>query len=214
MTSIVIDHLHQQLRQPNVIGLAYMYCNFRRQDEQTLIGLLASLLKQLCWEKDPLPECVNEAYEMHKARNAGPSLNELLQLLHTVITSYHKVYIVIDAVDEITTSDGTCRTFLSALFGLQESTRTWIFATSRFNTDISRMFKNKGSNFLEIRALDDDVRSYVEGQFMRMQPFIFENSNLRSQIKEGIVKAVGGMYVTSSPLKCLHASSCLELFIC
>lgn len=76
------------------------------------------------------------------------------------------------------------------------------------------MFKDKGSSFLEIRALDDDVRSYVEGQFMQMQPFIFENSTLRSQIKEGIVKAVGGMYVTSDLPKCPHASSFLEFFTC
>jgi hypothetical protein len=106
------------------------------------------------------------------------------------------VYIVIDAVDEINSSDGTCRMFLSALFGLQESAGILIFATSRFNTDYSRMFHNKKSSLLEIRAPDDDIRGFVEVQFVQMQTFIYENSTLRSQIKEGIVKAVGGVYVT------------------
>jgi hypothetical protein len=37
------------------IGIAYIYCNFRRQDEQKIDDLLASLLKQLAESQPSLP---------------------------------------------------------------------------------------------------------------------------------------------------------------
>jgi Cdc6-like AAA superfamily ATPase len=47
LTSIVIDKLTTQFGNDESIGVAYIYCNFRRQDKQKPGDLLTSLLKQL-----------------------------------------------------------------------------------------------------------------------------------------------------------------------
>lgn len=47
LTSTVADYLVTMFRDDNTVGIAYFYCNFRRQDEQTAKDLLALLLKQL-----------------------------------------------------------------------------------------------------------------------------------------------------------------------
>jgi hypothetical protein len=47
LTSIVIDHLYTKFHKDTVIGIAYLFCDFRQQDEQKAEDLLASLLKQL-----------------------------------------------------------------------------------------------------------------------------------------------------------------------
>lgn len=100
-----------------------------------------------------------------------------------------------DAVDEIQSSDGIRTGFLAGIFDLQKETEINIFATSRFDADFSRTFKDNDSSSLEIRALGDDVRSYIDGQVETLPRFISENAELKRQIKEQIVEAVDGMSV-------------------
>jgi hypothetical protein len=47
LTSIVIDDLDTRFQSNTSVGIAYIYYNFRQQDEQKAEDLLASLLKQL-----------------------------------------------------------------------------------------------------------------------------------------------------------------------
>jgi Cdc6-like AAA superfamily ATPase len=42
-TSIVVDNLNTQFQNDSRTGIAYIYCNFRRQGEQKVGDLLASL---------------------------------------------------------------------------------------------------------------------------------------------------------------------------
>lgn len=53
MTATVIEDLHDKFQSDSSIGIAYLYCDFRRQDEQKAEDLLISLLKQL--SQDPTP---------------------------------------------------------------------------------------------------------------------------------------------------------------
>jgi DNA replication protein DnaC len=47
LTSIIVEELNTRFSNDPTIGIAYIYCNFRRQEEQKIDDLLASLLKQL-----------------------------------------------------------------------------------------------------------------------------------------------------------------------
>ena len=47
LTSIVVDDLTTRFSNDPSVGIAYVYCNFRRRDEQKAEELFASLLKQL-----------------------------------------------------------------------------------------------------------------------------------------------------------------------
>jgi hypothetical protein len=47
LTSIVVEELSTRFQDDKSIALAYIYCNFKRQNEQALEDLLASILKQL-----------------------------------------------------------------------------------------------------------------------------------------------------------------------
>jgi DNA replication protein DnaC len=45
LTSIIVGELITRFRNDKSVGIAYIYCNFRRKDEQKINDLLASLLK-------------------------------------------------------------------------------------------------------------------------------------------------------------------------
>ena len=66
LTAIIIDDLTMRFQSEADIGIAYLYCNFRRQDEQKADDLLASLLKQLSQKRTSLPDSVKTLYKKHK----------------------------------------------------------------------------------------------------------------------------------------------------
>jgi hypothetical protein len=58
LTAIVIDDLTTRFQNDPSIGIAYLYCNFQRRDEQKADDFLASLLKQLSQRQSSLPDSV------------------------------------------------------------------------------------------------------------------------------------------------------------
>lgn len=49
-------------------GIAYIYCNFKKQEEQNIYDLLASVVKQLAESQSWLPESIKDLYYRHKAK--------------------------------------------------------------------------------------------------------------------------------------------------
>ncbi|CAF3539468.1 unnamed protein product, partial [Fusarium graminearum] len=193
LTSIVIDSLNSKFDNDSEIGIAYIYCNFRRQHEQNIGDLLASVLKQLTQCRSSLPDSVKSLYDWHKTKRTRPSVDEILGLLQSVAAMHSRVFIIIDALDECLASDG-CRTrFLSELFNLQTRHGTNIFATSRFIPEIMDRFQTSLS--IEIRASPDDVARYLEGHIEQLPSFIQHDRQLQEEITTGISEAVDGMYV-------------------
>jgi len=195
LTSIVVDELTRRFGSDSSTGVAYVYCNFRRQDDQKVDNLLASLLKQLVEGYSSLPGTIKDLHDRHKAKRTRPSLDEISRVLQSVAAMYSRVFIIVDALDECQASDG-CRTrFLSELFNLQMKHRTNTFATSRFIPKIVDQFK--GNVILEIRASREDVERYLEGHMGQLPTFVQQNRFLQEEIKIGISEAVDGMYVRS-----------------
>ena len=195
LTSIVVDDICNRFHNDNTTGITYVYFNFRRRDEQTAEDLLASLLKQLAQGQSLLPDNVRSLYDKHKDKKTRPLFDEVTKVLQSVAATYSRLFIVVDALDECQISDG-CRTrFLTAIFNLQAKYGANIFATSRIIPEITEKFQ--GSISLEIRASEQDVRKYVNGQISHLPSFVRCNPDLQEKIKSGIVKAVDGMYVVS-----------------
>jgi len=193
LTSIVVDELTARFSDDPTIGIAYIYCNFRRQDEQKIDDLLASLLKQLAKSQLSLPVTVKELYNRHETKRTRPSLREVSDALQAVTVLYSRVFIIIDALDEYQISDGCRQQFLSALFNLQVKCRANLFATSRPISSIEKAFE--GNPMLEIRASEDDVRRYLDGHLFRLPGFVIRSLEFQEEIKTDIIKAVAGMYV-------------------
>jgi hypothetical protein len=195
LTSIVIDDLSTRFLANQNVGIAYLYCNFRRRDEQNAENLLASLLKQLIQERSSLPDSVKALHDHHRNKRTRPSFDEISRTLQSVAAMYSQVFIVVDALDECQASDGCRRKFLTEIFNLQAKCGAHLFATSRFIVEITEVFKSSTS--LEIQATRDDVERYLEGHMQQLLPFVQQNRQLQEEIKTGISEAVNGMYVTS-----------------
>jgi hypothetical protein len=196
LTSAVVNDLTERFSKHLSVGIAYVYCNFQRRDEQKIDDLLASLLKQLAESYPSLPGSVKDLYDRHKDKRTRPLLEDISSTLHSVVTEYSRVFIVVDALDECQASNGCRARLLSELFNLQNRHGANILATSRFIPEIVNQFKGS-SQSLEIRASREDVEKYLEGHIGQLSSFVQENRQLQTNIKIGISEAVDGMYVSS-----------------
>ncbi|KAK5995175.1 Ankyrin repeat domain-containing protein 50 [Cladobotryum mycophilum] len=191
LTSIVIEEL--QARRDWSIGIAYIYFNFKRQNEQDIEDLFASVLKQLAAGQPSVPESLKNLYERHIVNGTRPSLDDIKEVLQSVAQMYSRVFIVVDALDE-------CRSeylnqFLRELFSIQMQHDVNIFATSRPIPEIMGQFKEKNSISREIRAVPSDVAMYLEGHMNLLPMIVHEDPELQNEIKIGISEAVDGMFL-------------------
>ncbi|KAH7070273.1 nucleoside phosphorylase, partial [Paraphoma chrysanthemicola] len=191
LTSVVVHDLTVRFSNDQGVGIAYIYCNFRRQGEQSVDNLLLNLVKQLAESQSSLPESVKCLYNHH--RQTRPSLEETSAVLQSVAAVYSTIFVVVDALDECQASDGCRARFLSELFNFQSRCRANIFATSRFIPDIIDHFKSSIS--LEIRASQEDVARYLKGHIWQLPSFVQQNQELHEEIIKGISEAVDGMFL-------------------
>jgi hypothetical protein len=193
ITSIVIDHLWTIFQNNTSIGIAYLYCNYQRQQKPA--DLLMSLLKQLVQRKLSIPEDVKDLYKCHKDDPTCPSFDKISKVLQSTVAEYSRTFIIVDALDEWQVS-GDRKKFLSEIFNLQAKIGASLFATSRFILEIMKEFDGR-STLLEIRANDEDVQRYLDGHMSRLPSFVLRRHDLQEEIKTEIIKAVDGMHVPS-----------------
>lgn len=136
ITSFVVHELTSRFRNNKTVGIAYVYCNFRRTHEQRAEDLIASLLKQLSQSRPTLPESVKSLYNNHKEQRTRPSFDEILKALQSVAVLYSKTFIIVDALDECQMADGCRSRFLTEILNLSAKQGVKFFATSRFIPEI------------------------------------------------------------------------------
>ncbi|KAN0079520.1 hypothetical protein V8E54_004734 [Elaphomyces granulatus] len=195
MVSIVVDHLFKKFRNDPGIGIAFLYFNFRQQQDQRLIDLFLSLLKQFSQRQPLLPECVTRMYKAHERDRTRPSFSEISDALYSVIVNCSRAFIIIDALDECLATDRVLSQFMEELFRLQAKTGSSLIATSRPILGIPQEFERRGSSILEIRASDEDMRRYLDGHVNQISTFVREAPGIERKIKSTILKAADGMFL-------------------
>ncbi|KAK8131809.1 hypothetical protein PG984_008247 [Apiospora sp. TS-2023a] len=192
LSSIVVEHLQNTWQEDSSVGICYIFCNFNRGEEQDFHGLIASLLGQLVQSQSPTPGFVEELYNLHKERRSRPSTDGLCQALRSATAPYSRIFIVVDGLDELTSS--TRSQFISELRKLEAVLGANILVTSRATPDIAAMFSK--TTCIEIRASEKDISTYVTRSVSQFPDFVSGNPKLLVEIKESIINSAGGMLVT------------------
>lgn len=191
MSSIVIDAVRQFCGSQGTIGVAFIYCNFKRQANQTLQKLLSSLLRQLCACLPSVPETVHKLFSDHQRKSTKPVISEVETTLREVLEMFDRAYIIIDALDECQSDDGQQTNLPDKILDLQETTNVSFFATSRHIPFIEKKFKGAAS--LEIAATSDDLTFYLKESIARLPEFVRKSDDLQSEIRDYVIAASQGM---------------------
>lgn len=176
------------------VGVAVIYLNHKETDAHSPSKLLASLWRQLVF-KTPISATINRLYDKHWEPRTRPSLEEDHTILSSIISEYSKVVILVDALDEYPQEQrDVLLRHLSAL-----GPGVILMITSRPHITIDHVISNYQT--MEIRATEDDIRTYLEGQIAkspRLSKHITNSAGLREEIEARIVKRSDGMWVSPS----------------
>ncbi|KAF3217717.1 hypothetical protein TWF106_000256 [Orbilia oligospora] len=187
MTSIVIDDLTERYSNDMSVGIAYVYFGFKDTAQLSLEHLMLSLVKQLALRQPLLPSCIRDILEWKKG--TFPLSQDIRKSLFNVIAFHSRTFIIIDALDE-------CRNdlaaFLEVLFTLRQDQYINIFATLRYIPEIEDRFSGISIQ-LEIRAIEEDVRNYLESQILQRGTRVLKNN--KAIVQEEIWRAAQGMFL-------------------
>lgn len=108
LTSILVDQLLKRYKNSSErqdVGVAYIYFDYKAKNEWKMENLLSSLLKQLSQNLNPLPQALKSLYDEYMESKTRPSVNEVLTVLESIAGKLSHSFILIDAVDECSTSE-------------------------------------------------------------------------------------------------------------
>ena len=162
--STVIEHLHD-----NDSCIAFVYFNYKRQQDQTLSALLASLLRQLFETRQEVKDIIKALYERYSGRMKRPTLEDIKSALRASIDKCGEAYFILDALDEYLEdyNPEQIQELHEVLLSLHDKVR--VLATSRVLGGMEMVFDKLQAIRLEILATPEDVRRYVEHR-VRQQP--------------------------------------------
>ena len=189
LASIVIDYLQRQTSSEGQTAVLCLFCNFNSQANQTAHKFMSALLKQLVRASRTLPSGVKRIYD--KRKNVRElEFKVLADAFRTEIENYHKIFIVIDALDEVSESADIRTMLLKEL----RSCPVNLLVTSRHDPTIRKQFSE--AQHYEIHATDEDIRSYVSGRMAlenRLSRLIRSVPSLKDDIPARVVGSAKGM---------------------
>ena len=189
IVAIGINYLMETRLSDDNIGIAYVFCSYKAELEQSETSLIAALLKQLVQFRPDLTNLVQTIYNNRQGGKA--TLEDLYDALKSVCLAYDRVYLLVDALDEYDDKDKTRSSFIDRLFELQQSKCTRILATSRFLPAIVDRFGTALT--LEVRASHQDIQRYVKGQMLHLPRCVQKDEALQEVIIREVADAADGM---------------------
>ncbi|KAL4815699.1 nucleoside phosphorylase domain-containing protein [Aspergillus spinulosporus] len=163
ITSSVIQYLQRRFSSEPLVGIAYVYCDPTREDEQIPLKLLSNILKQLCTGLDSIPESIANLRR-------------------------RQVFVVVDTLDETLGYHSNWEQFLSTLADLQTNTDVNILITSRKIPRNNLPFRGNIAK-IEIHAPASDVEVYLDYHIAQL-PFGCNNTSMNEQVKACILRAL------------------------
>ena len=161
ISSLVIDTLRDQTRGQNVAVLG-LYCDYQAQGEQSAVNMIGGLLRQVIWGEAGIRGEIRSAFSESKRRGGqGLRIPDMLRLFVKVVSSIDRVYICVDAVDELLPKNRL--EFLRELRRItQDAPNTRLFLTTRPSIQAELVRQLRGAPYvIKIVADQGDIASYL-----------------------------------------------------
>jgi hypothetical protein len=191
IAALVIDHL---LRSQHVADepVTFIYCNYKRQSEQSAKHMISSILRQIIDIQPGVPMLVQEFYTSHTTKRTTPSPDEIEQVLEAASKGLQRLTIIVDALDECETR--ARQDFLSAVETLRRRCEVRLLATSRPLPTVQSHPTFLGKPTLEVKASDEDLEKYIRSRAIELHFRVMSKPDLLEDLVTSTVRATGGMY--------------------
>ena len=161
--NLYCDHQAQKDQSAaNNIAVLNLYCDYQAQKDQSAANMIGNLLGQVTLRAMGIVGEIRRAFEMSRQGDGkGLRLPEMLRLFVKEIGSLERVYICVDAVDELLSQHRS--EFLRALQQIiQEAPNTRLFLTGRphIREELNK-YLTKGACTIHIVPDQKDIARYL-----------------------------------------------------
>jgi hypothetical protein len=188
-----VSYLEESFEGVNDARVTYIYCNYK-ESNQIATNLIASILQQLVQTDAEVSKEIHALYTKHITKQTRPTFDEFSILLQSEARRFSKLFVVIDALDECTESDGTRGRLLTELQKLQPMLHLLVTARPHIRNVVD-IFQD--ASLLEICATQEDIMMYIQGRIKTESKFK-RHISLEDKIITAILGSVQGMSVSQS----------------
>lgn len=191
ITSLVVSRVLKKYKDDSGIGLAYIYCQFARHQEQTSQYLMSSILRQLVGRQTIIPDAVKSLYRESSGKTRLRP-DEMSDLLDVVVSNLTRSIIMVDALDELPGFNGARDAFVSKLLAMCEKFKVKIFVTSR--VPIKGASGTRSWTERAIHAWEADMEHSIRRRLEDCH--LFQGQvDFRDKVTSRILRAANGVYV-------------------
>ncbi|CAN9317417.1 unnamed protein product [Alternaria alternata] len=196
LASEVVDRLNDISSNQDVkgsIGVAFAYLDAERGDVRSTLRFMTQLTSQLV-ENCPWSDVLQDTES--RIQSTSLSLEAVTVLAHKVGKSYHQVYIVIDALDELNSARKGANEAIASLQDLQRNFGAKLLFTLRNVPDVIGQLQEDGR--IDIQAKEEDISTIVDRELQNIDIRWFGErlrfETLRHDLKKSRVLSSNNMF--------------------
>jgi len=194
-SSLVIDTLCDQAYGHNIAVLS-LYCDYQAQKDQSAVNMIGGLFRQVALGPAGIVGEIQDAFDRSRQGGGkGLRLHEMQGLFVKIVGSFERVYICVDAIDELVPQHRS--ELLRALRQItQEAPNTRLFLTGRphIRGELDR-YLTEGACAIHIVPDQGDIARYLTrkmGDDDARDPDLM-TENLKNDIMETMLEKASDM---------------------
>ena len=174
-------------------ALSYFFFSYADRDKQDVFNMLSSIAGQLCRQVKNIPASVITHYKKNMSR---PPSSIMLEIISCLSQCFHRVYIVVDALDEIEVNQRDL--LIPAIKDLVKMSRLFninVLMTSRREQYLVDGFTGISLQQMSLTTsiVDEDIKLYVSKIISTELPFCNWSDELKTNMCDTLTKEANGM---------------------
>ncbi|RPB18295.1 hypothetical protein L211DRAFT_124964 [Terfezia boudieri ATCC MYA-4762] len=209
ISSVVIDELYSQIHKYPRIGIACLYADYKDQNNQILVHILGSFLRQLLTTaQETIPKELIDMLAKIKQQGRKVATEDILALLRIRLQQLKRAFICIDAVDELAPKvQQQLLDVLKELGTNHNNTRFFITGREHVENEVKKRLQAMQQHKIVISATRQDIEEFLRQQIGDDLDADAMDEALQKKIIEAIIGKSQGMFL----LPALHIKMILGM---
>jgi ankyrin repeat domain-containing protein 50 len=193
LCSTIIEHVRALCQADSTIQYAYFYFDFNDREKQTVVGMLRSIIVQLCSLRATIPPEIDRLYLQHKEGKEEPGREGLIEALLSLLKSSGHMFLIMDALDECS-ERGNLISVVARILQLEVS----LLLTSRKEQDLSEGLEGIIEVIISLEGcgVDGDIGLHIEKRLESDRCLRKWPPSVKQEIKDVLVRGAHGMYIS------------------
>ena len=193
LCSTIIEHVKGLCQRNAHSQIAYFYFDFNDPQKRTIVGMLRSMIVQLCAGEAQLSIRVHDLYNQCNDGNEQPTLKDLIKTLFSLLENGKGTYLIMDALDECSEREKLMDVIDQII--KNPSLYVNLLMTSRKEQDILEGFQDVIDFQIDLKGdgIDTDIELHIRKRLENDKRLRKWNSLIKQEILEALITGAHGM---------------------